>query len=160
MMDKLKLEELVLAGFSTREIAIAQQCSQTNVRYFLKVYNLQTNKLPKRAKCQKCGETDNSKFYGRRKEYCGKCHNQDVKQRGQIKRARALEYLGCECKACGFSKYKTALDIHHLDPSQKDDNFASMRGWSWERIQKELDKCIILCRNCHSAVHNGELLFP
>ena len=160
IMDKTTLAQLVSDGFSTREIAVKLKCSQTNVRYFLNTYNLRTNKTLKKAHCLKCGESDASKFYGRRKDYCGKCHNQDVKARGHSKRLKALDYLGGECKACGFDKYKTALDIHHLDPNQKDDNFASMRGWSWERIQIELDKCILLCRNCHSAVHNGELIFP
>jgi predicted HNH restriction endonuclease len=32
-----------------------------------------------------------------------------------------------------------------------------MRGWSWEHITKELEKCVLLCKNCHAAVHAGLL---
>ncbi len=108
----------------------------------------------KDCKCIYCGETDSSKFYGHKKTVCGKCHNEYTKNKGHENRKFALELLGGKCKACGFDKYPCSLDIHHLDPEQKDINFGSMRGWSKERIEKELDKCILLCKNCHSAYHS------
>lgn len=157
-MNYLLLSEKIQSGLSTYELASEFKTSQTNIRYHLKKMNLKTDTSVKRKhKCSVCGSQNPEEFYGHKRTTCGKCHKNDVLSRGQEKRLMALEYLGGKCKVCEFSKYKTALDIHHLDPKQKDSNFASMRGWSWNRIQSELDKCILLCKNCHSAFHNGEL---
>ena len=65
--------------------------------------------------------------------------------------------LGGKCSACGFDKYQSALQMHHLDPSTKDKAFASIRGWSEERILEEIKGCVLLCACCHAAVHSGEL---
>jgi hypothetical protein len=52
-----------------------------------------------------------------------------------------------------------ALDIHHVDPKKKDPDFKRMRGWAWDRIKNELDKCMLLCKNCHAAHHAGLNVF-
>lgn len=106
-------------------------------------------------KCGTCQETDPSKFYGNKTRVCAKCHNEYTKALGKKKREYALNILGGKCVSCGFDKYPESLDIHHTDPKVKDSNFASMRGWSYSRIDKEVESCVLLCRNCHSAFHNG-----
>ena len=160
-MKIITLIALINEGLSTREIATTTNCSQTTVRYWLKKYNLNTNpKLgPKNPtsqppKCAKCGETDPDKFYGKKKGYCGKCHNQITTKRGQDNKNKIVEFLGGKCIHCGYNEFNCALDLHHLDPSKKDPNFKSKRGWSWERIEKEISGCVLLCRNCHAALHN------
>lgn len=105
-------------------------------------------------KC-KCGENDPKKFYGNRRSSCGKCHNKLVKESAKKKRKKAIDYLGGCCKICGYNKYYGSIDIHHLDPNKKDENFRNLSGWSWERIEKEIKGCIPLCRNCHGEVHAG-----
>ena len=59
---------------------------------------------------------------------------------------------------CGYDRCQWALDFHHLDPSQKEFGI-SMDGItrSWERVQKELDKCVLVCSNCHREIHAGLL---
>lgn len=47
-----------------------------------------------------------------------------------------------------------ALDIHHTDTSAKEFTISS-RLTSWDAIQRELDKCVILCANCHREAHDG-----
>lgn len=86
---------------------------------------------------------------------CGKCANQRVIAKGRLNRRKALDHLGGACRICGYKQYECALDVHHLNPKVKDANFASMRGWSWPRLSKELEGCILLCKNCHSALHGG-----
>lgn len=51
------------------------------------------------------------------------------------------------------------LDFHHLDPSQKDITVSRTvaNKWSTERLQTEVDKCVIICSNCHRKVHAGIL---
>jgi Zn ribbon nucleic-acid-binding protein len=106
-------------------------------------------------KCIYCGETDPNKFYGHKTSVCAACHNKDVTERGRDNRAFAIEHLGGKCVACGYDKYPCSLDIHHKDPSIKDEHFRNLRGWSKKRILREIEKCILLCRNCHTAYHSG-----
>jgi predicted HNH restriction endonuclease len=70
----------------------------------------------------------------------------------------AIKYKGGRCIFCGYSKYNGALEFHHLDTNKKDFGL-SVRGLtrSWERIKKELDKCILVCSNCHKEIHGGLL---
>lgn len=63
--------------------------------------------------------------------------------------ARREKYLdGKTCEWCGSDEY---LEIHHLNPEEKDSH--RIFSWSDERIRKELAKCIILCRTCHFHAH-------
>ena len=79
------------------------------------------------------------------------------KRRRDIK-LRAIEYKGGECEVCGYNKYVGALHFHHLDPNEKDFNIA-YRGHSrsWRTVKEELDKCIMVCANCHAEIH-GEFV--
>ena len=164
-MNKSDLETLINQSFTLKQIAKNLQSSQSNVRYWIKKYGL---KLKRGAKGKKpkdfvtdkkcaCGETDPNKFYGNKTKICAKCHNKYNLLKGHENRLYMLDKLGGRCINCGFDKYKSSLDIHHLDPTQKDVGFKTVRYWSRNRIDKELEKCVILCRNCHNAHHNGEL---
>ena len=70
---------------------------------------------------------------------------------------KAVKELGKElkCCICGYDKCVSSLDFHHLDPSQKDIGVGQMRGHSFQRIKREIEKCVVLCKNCHSEVHAG-----
>ena len=161
-MDRTNLENYISRSYSTRKIAQLENKSQTTVRHWLKKYELSTNLSTfelNEYKC-KCGETNPQKFYGHKKSVCSDCHNEYVLGSGKNKKQKARQYLGGCCKICGFDKYSCSLDIHHLDPTVKDSNFKSMRGWSWERILQEIETCILLCKNCHAAVHSGLIEVP
>ena len=158
-MDKDKLQECVAQGLSTRQIAKVLDCSSTNVRHWLKKHDLVTAPVRaahfRAAHCGICGQSDPSKFYGHKKYVCGECHNRYTLERGQKLKQRARDWLGGRCVHCGYETFQVALDIHHLDPALKDPNFGSMRSWSWKRVEAELKSCILLCRNCHAALHSG-----
>lgn len=157
-MDKAQLETYLQQGLSTREIARASGKSQTSVRYWLRKHKLPIDYVRISGYlCRHCGETDPAKFYDYRKRVCGKCDNIRVKKKAMKNRRLSIDYLGGKCAACGYNTYECALDIHHLDLTQKDPNFASSRYWSWECIVLELNGCVLLCKNCHAAVHNGDL---
>jgi predicted HNH restriction endonuclease len=78
-----------------------------------------------------------------------------VKTFRERKKQKAVEYLGGRCKICGYNKHYKVLEFHHLEPSQKDFSISMGHAWSFERIRKELDKCVCLCPNCHREVHLG-----
>ena len=69
--------------------------------------------------------------------------------------SRLEEAVGGElkCSECGYNKHSSAIDFHHLDPNQKENQVSDLRGSSYERIKKEVDKCIMLCANCHRILH-------
>lgn len=66
----------------------------------------------------------------------------------------AIQYKGGCCKQCGYNTHFAALQFHHIDPSTKDVSWNKLRLRSWDKIKIELDKCQILCANCHSIVHS------
>jgi transposase-like protein len=154
-MNREILQELAEQHLSIGEIASISGCSPTNIRYWLKKFSLKTSTAPE--KCRECGETDPEKFYGAKRRICGKCHNKYTIAQGQKKKAYMREKFGNKCAECGFDKFQSALDIHHLDPCKKDVAFNTARGWSYEKIDRELEHCTLLCSNCHRAVHCGEL---
>jgi len=77
-----------------------------------------------------------------------------VKKRRRKLKEMAIEYKGGKCQECGYNKAKTALEFHHLDPNEKDFGIAAKgHTRSWEKIKIELDKCIMVCSNCHREIH-------
>ncbi len=155
-MEKKILKQLIAKGKSQRGIAAELGCSKRSVEYWLSKYELTTGWKKKDYQCS-CGETDSSKFYGHKKDVCSTCHNRWTKNDRQKKRDRIISYLGGKCVKCGFKKYKSAMDVHHTDPAKKDKMAKRIASWKWERAQKELQHCILLCKNCHSAYHGGEM---
>ena len=58
------------------------------------------------------------------------------------------------CMQCGMNNY-VCLELHHRDPKEKDiDVSDACRSWAWKRLAKELQKCDILCANCHRIEHH------
>lgn len=54
---------------------------------------------------------------------------------------------------CGYDKHPAAFQFHHLDPSQKDFSISSSQK-SFKELVPELDKCVLLCANCHAIKHS------
>ncbi len=73
----------------------------------------------------------------------------------------AREYAGGKCAICEYNKCPSALSFHHRDPKQKSFG-VSDRGItrSWDKTRAEIDKCILLCANCHMEVHAGITQLP
>ena len=84
-----------------------------------------------------------------------------VKKRRKKLRQMARKYKGGSCELCGYSKCSRALSFHHKDPKQKSFGIA-VKGLtrSWDAIRTEIDKCILLCANCHMEVHDGITQLP
>lgn len=80
---------------------------------------------------------------------CKSCLNKYSSNRQKAARLKAIEFCGGKCFRCGYLKCISALEFHHLDRQKKSPTFSCMRGWSWKRLVKELEECILLCSNCH-----------
>lgn len=64
------------------------------------------------------------------------------------------------CNKCGYDKHPSALEYHHID-GRKDGELTVGNmigsGYGDEKIEKELEKCVILCANCHRIETNGDI---
>ena len=69
-------------------------------------------------------------------------------------KALLVEYKGGACQRCGYSKCMEALDFHHSTRGEKDFGI-SYKGHtkSIDILKKEVDKCELLCANCHREEH-------
>ena len=71
------------------------------------------------------------------------------------RKLRAIEYKGGKCVRCGYSDFAAALDFHHVVNGSKSFSISNSTYKSWDKIRPELDKCILLCSNCHRGLHAG-----
>jgi hypothetical protein len=103
----------------------------------------------------KCTQCDKEKSGVIRKGVCNSCSVSNFRRRQKL---RAIKYKGGQCQKCGYNKCPASLVFHHLDPSQKDFGL-SHNGTtkSWGKIIVELDKCILLCHNCHNEIHYEQI---
>ena len=163
------LKKFVDEKLTQRQIAEKLNCSQTNVRHWLKKYKLSTYKLKlidgKTKKCPKCKENKEfDEFYDRRGKkagsvYCIPCSNEESRERNRKFKIKCVEYKGGKCVKCGYSKYLGALQFHHLNPQEKDFSLSRVRSLNFnEKIKQELDKCILVCSNCHFEIHGEKYI--
>lgn len=73
------------------------------------------------------------------------------------KRYRAVQELGGKCVKCGETNI-FKLDFHHKDPNEKEFGISQLsQHATWDTLKKEIDKCILLCSNCHVEYHMEEI---
>lgn len=116
------------------------------------------NTINMEQECKKHGLSEFALRHGNRWR-CKKCAVEAVQKRRDKVKKMAVEYKGGKCQnpECGYNKCIGALEFHHFDG--KKDFGLSDKGYtrSWEVNRKELDKCVMLCANCHREVHAGFL---
>lgn len=73
--------------------------------------------------------------------------------RNRTRKQQAVERFGGKCHDCQGVFPQCVFEFHHLDPTQKDVNPSSALTYSEDKIWAELDKCVMLCSNCHKIRH-------
>ena len=98
-------------------------------------------------------------YYKHRKHY-RKLQNAARKKRRQKSKAALISYKGGECEHCNVSyPYDGVYEFHHTDPTKKDFSISDALDRNigalsnHKEILKELDKCLMLCANCHRIEH-------
>lgn len=74
------------------------------------------------------------------------------------RKQRIVDVMGGQCALCGYNRCNEALELHHLNPKEKDFDIAANPCVSWDKTSAEIKKCILLCANCHREVHNGIII--
>lgn len=82
-----------------------------------------------------------------------------AKRRRKIKNL-AIQYKGGKCQICGYNRYQGALDLHHISGDKKFGIADKGYTRSWEKIKAELDKCVLVCANCHRELEAGIMQLP
>lgn len=112
--------------------------------------------------CCICKETKSlTDFYKNRNKThgcCKSCWKRKIANKRIQFKLDMIAYRGGSCQKCGYNRFYGALDFHHLDPSKKDFSLSEFRfrGMN-DIIKKELDKCILLCSNCHRELHGNKM---
>lgn len=78
-------------------------------------------------------------------------------KRGYTKKLQLLKLKGGCCSKCGYSANLAALHFHHLKDKSFPLDIRMISNTNIKKLLVELEKCIILCANCHSELHNPHL---
>ena len=86
---------------------------------------------------------------------CKWCRSAILREKAVSLKQQSVDYLGGSCSVCGYGKI-SGLVFHHREPSEKSFELskAFRRRFSWSMIRAELDKCMLLCANCHMEEHD------
>lgn len=118
-------------------------------------------------KCAICGKSFIANSFNRK--YCYECSPLSSKQdravsitclRRAIKK-QLVKYKGGKCSICGYDKSLNALQFHHLESSDKDFTLSAAYNnghFDMDKLYKEVDKCILVCANCHAELHEKDFL--
>lgn len=107
--------------------------------------------------CRDCGKKRSKRYYkdnrDKHKTVIGARKSRVVS--ANVAKFRAIKDR-CKCANCTESD-SVCLDFHHIGDKDMEITKAIHRGWSWTRVVKELEKCIVFCANCHRKFHAGKL---
>jgi len=116
--------------------------------------------------CSKCNKEKPINNFSRQTKnikgcsYCITCANIHNKEKRRSLKEQYVDYKGGQCLICGYNKYLGSLDFHHIDPNEKEFSMAQFKLRSFDQVKSELDKCVLLCANCHREVHAGITSLP
>lgn len=119
---------------------------------------------------------DESKFWKRGRTFqpnCSECQRKINKERYasnprkhitnvvRNSKSRLLQFqewkCSMGCQVC-HERYYACLDLHHVDPHAKEEVLSkALNTWSKARVEQELKKCVVVCKNCHTKIHGGQI---
>lgn len=119
--------------------AICDQCKCT--------YNKPQSRIRQRfcsSQCKELWRNDNTDYQAvKEKKYAERFSRRDFIRNYKMEKG---------CESCGYKEHPSALQLDHLDPSDKKYTLSQCISLSWKTLEEELKKCRVLCANCH-AVH-------
>jgi hypothetical protein len=129
---------------------VCRDCKQVKMCKWASEFT-QTGKPVYKTRCDDC----HNKYLNRlRKEKRPRVTSQAL-DRKYVAKKRCVDYLGGRCVRCGYDRCIKAMTFHHRDPDEKEFTVSQMLDRSWGVLRAELDKCDLLCFNCHMEEHCG-----
>lgn len=158
----IELKPLVDSGKSSRRIANILGISQTALLHRLKKCNLNLkNNIITEHTCHYC----NASIIDKSSNFCSQEHKnlyykntdyyKERYEKGKDIRSTLLTQFNNVCSLCGYNKNSAALVFHHIDPKDKKFSISvkSCVYKSTTELQEEVNKCILVCANCHAELH-------
>ena len=102
----------------------------------------------KHSQCKQCQSQSDKKHYQESQERRNAVRNlADFQKQNNLNFVENKKIYGC--KKCG-EKRVYVLDFHHISPEEKINDIAHMiKSSSIDNLEKEINKCVLLCANCH-----------
>ena len=70
--------------------------------------------------------------------------------------SRIFDKFGRKCMVCGVESEHPIYEFHHHNKEGKEANISRILHHSWEKVSREVEKCILVCANCHRIIHDIE----
>ena len=113
--------------------------------------------------CEICEKEFDTESHSR--IYCYECSGDSTRKNNETRKhqktilrrsmkLQAIKKLGGKCMICGYNKCIDALEFHHKDQRSKEFKLGSGNTMSWKDYKREINKCILVCSNCHKEIHS------
>jgi len=99
--------------------------------------------------CKYC----NKEFEDKRRPNSTQCRVCGYIKRRWKTKSHLVFLKGGKCNKCGYDKNVGALQFHHTKEKIFPLHTRQLHMLSEDEIAKELEKCILLCANCHAEEH-------
>lgn len=134
-------------------------CSNCKLSKSSEKFSKKRNKL--QPWCKECNNSRSKQYYSDNKI----SHKKTILERkrktiaeNQYKINKIKRMIGCIC--CCNESEPICLDFHHLGDKDERISVAIRNCWSWDRLVREIKKCILVCSNCHRKIHAGLIESP
>ena len=95
------------------------------------------------------------RYYEKNKK---KVYQRKMDRRRRLK-GEAVNIAGGKCRSCGYNKCLSALEFHHHQRNKEGNVSTLLKNESRQKLLKEVEKCILLCANCHRELHSKGAYF-
>lgn len=140
----------IVPGEEGRRCSICKNIYPSNDTYFGKHKG---NKSGLDSFCKECRRNRNLNNFYKASDKWKTTHEKNKKEKQQ--KIKEIKEQSGGCAKCN-EKRTHLLDFHHIDPNQKDFQIGQGELKGWDKILKEIEKCILLCKNCHADFHYQE----
>lgn len=130
-----------------------KECSRCNLVLPLSrflIYNDTKRGKRVKAECKNCSRIRLNKWTASNRQHV----NDKSRDRTKGNKIKAIEYKGGVCEICNGNYHPAAFDFHHIET--KDSEISKLLSRKWENIMPEVEKCKLLCSNCHRTLHAME----
>ena len=157
--DKINIINLYNSGLTCLEISkqlgiyritISRHLKEAGILVKKRLNEDQRKKTEKIKYCEICEKETKG-----RGKVCMSCYTNTRRYR---MKSKMIDYKGGKCKKCDDGDLDiSCYDFHHIDPNQKEFNLSGLNSakMSWDKVKEELDKCVLLCSNCHRTEHSN-----
>ena len=111
-------------------------------------------------KCKDCGLELSLDRFEKTRRQCRKCRSiyniKYTKTKARKRKAELIKYKGGKCEICNYDKCNAALEFHHKEDKKFNVGkiIARLSEANYRKMMfKEIDKCLLLCANCHREIH-------